>query len=131
MTAIKVITYVDEDTNAKVVCSPSYKAFYHNNELKKVSFTDGSFELYSKGELHCTSGPAAQYASGKQEYWQNGKLHRIAGPAIITQSGYKAYYCLGLKHRDNGPAVKYANGDTEYWNKGIMRAKYVKGKRVF
>ena len=56
-----------------------------------------------KGELHCTDGPAIEYANGSRAWWVDGQLHRV-----------------------DGPAVEWPDGTCEWWVEG----EFIKSERV-
>ena len=70
------------------------------------------------GQLHCTVGPAIEWADGGKAWYQNGLRHRTDGPAVEYSNGEKWWYQDNRLHRTDGPAIKYPSGRKEWWVNG-------------
>jgi hypothetical protein len=53
---------------------------------------NGTKEWYLNSRLHCTDGPAVEWANGDKNWYLNGRLHRTDGPAIEYADGDKVWY---------------------------------------
>lgn len=55
----------------------SFPSFFGNNirdyDYFEQKFSDGTVEKYSRGKLHCETGPAVIKPDGTKEYWLNGR----------------------------------------------------------